>query len=147
MASTATNLATADIDNVADVFVRDIALGTTVVVSVGDGPTGGKGDAESGAPAISQTGRFVAFTSLSGLDAADADALADVLVRDVLGTVRPLDALPPRERVRVPGTRRFVVVPASCPVDGRVAVLTNGDDVRAGGPASDILLGRDGADV
>src|SRR6266545_3509753 len=85
MASTATNLATADIDNVADVFVRDIALNTTAVVSVGDGPTGGKGDAESGAPAISQTGRFVAFTSLSGLDAADADALADVYSRELVG--------------------------------------------------------------
>lgn len=206
-ASTATNLDNADNDNVPDIFVRNLALNTTVVVSVGDGPTGGKGDAESAAPAISQTGRFVSFTSLSGLDASDADTLADVysreivagrtrllsraagvpgakgdgssdapsisadarfvafasaatnlhpddadaltdiFVRDVLGTVRPLDALRPREPAGVRRPGRFPVVPASCPVDGTVATLTDGDDVRAGGPGTDILLGRRGADV
>ena len=60
--STAANLDPADLDNVTDVFVRDLARHTTAVVSLGDGPTGGKGDADSTAPALSQTGRFVAFS-------------------------------------------------------------------------------------
>ena len=83
--STSTNLDPLDVDTVADVFVRSLALGTTAIVSLRDGPAGGKGDADAGGAAISQTGRFVAFTSLSDLDAADLDALADVYSRDVAG--------------------------------------------------------------
>ncbi|MDA0160451.1 hypothetical protein OM076_09250 [Solirubrobacter ginsenosidimutans] len=89
--SAAANLDPADLDNVSDVFVRDLARHTTAIASLSDGPTGGKGDADSTAPALSQTGRFVAFASLSALDPADADALADVYSRDsVTGRTRLL---------------------------------------------------------
>ena len=191
--SAATNLDPLDRDAVPDVVVRNLALGTTAVASVADGPTGAKGDADSLAPAISQTGRFVAFTSLSALDSADADtlpdvyerevvgartrllsraagvqgvkgdgasdapslsadarfaafasaaanlhpddadALTDVYVRDVLGTVAPLAPAPPRAPVAVTVPGRFPVAPASCPVDGTVTVLTDGGDRLAGG--------------
>jgi Tol biopolymer transport system component len=206
-ASSATNLDPADLDNVPDVVVRDLTLNTTAIVSLGDGLTGGKGDADSSAPAVSQTGRFVVFTSLNGFDAADvdtlpdvysrdvaagrtrllsraagvlgvkgdgasdspsistdarfvafgsaatnlhsddADAFTDIFVRDVLGTVMPLGAPPPRipARVTLPGT--FAVAPASCPVDGAVTVLTDAGDRRTGGPGSDILVGGGGPDV
>jgi Tol biopolymer transport system component len=83
--STATNLDATDTDSVADVFVRDLALHTTLVVSVGDGQASSNGDADSSSPAISQTGRFVAFTSLTGFDPSDADALPDVYSREVAG--------------------------------------------------------------
>jgi Tol biopolymer transport system component len=205
--SAATNLEPADADSVADVFVRNLALSTTALVSRGDGPTGAKGDADSSAPALSHTGRFVVFTSLSPFDAADADTLADVyvrdvvagrtrllsraagvlgakgdgasespaisanarfvtygsaatnlhpddvdaltdiFVRDVLGTVMPLGTPPARTPPGAASPRRFAVAPASCPVDGAVTVLTDGRDVRTGGPGSDILVGRDGPDV
>ena len=82
--SAAANLDPADLDNVADVFVRDLTRHTTAIVSLSDGPTGGKGDGDSTAPALSQTGRFVAFASLSALDPADADTLGDVYSRDVV---------------------------------------------------------------
>lgn len=205
--SAATNLDPLDVDPVIDVFVRNLALAATAIVSLRDGPAGGKGAGDASAPAISQTGRFVAFTSLSGLDAADADtlsdvysrdvaggrtrlisraagvlgakgdgasssasisanarfvaygsaamnlhpddqdALTDVFVRDVLGSVLPLGPAPPRtpSRARFPG--RFAVAPVSCPVDGTVTALTSRRDVRAGGSGSDILLGRGGPDV
>ena len=79
--SAATNLDPLDVDPVIDVFVRNLALAATAIVSLRDGPAGGKGAGDASAPAISQTGRFVAFTSLSGLDAADADTLSDVYSR------------------------------------------------------------------
>jgi Tol biopolymer transport system component len=82
--SAAANLDPADRDPVRDVFVRDLTRTTTAIVSLSDGPTGGKGDGDSTAPALSQTGRFVAFTSLSALDSADADTLGDVYSRDVV---------------------------------------------------------------
>jgi Tol biopolymer transport system component len=81
--STAANLDPADLDAVADVFLRDLALGTTAIVSRSDGPAGGKGLKGSASPAISRSGRFVVFTSLSAFDSADADALADVYSREL----------------------------------------------------------------
>ncbi len=81
--STATNLDPADLDAVSDVFVRNLALGTTALVSLSDGPNGGKSDADSTGPAISQTGRFVVFTSFGALDGADVDTFPDVYSRDV----------------------------------------------------------------
>lgn len=79
--SSATNLVPADTNGVSDVFVRDPAAGTTRRVSVG--PGGRQADGFSVEPALSATGRYVAFTSFAtNLVAGDTNGSADVFVRD-----------------------------------------------------------------
>ncbi|MFG1947475.1 TolB family protein [Nonomuraea sp. NPDC048826] len=80
--STASNLVPGDVNGVGDVFVRDLRLGTTTLVSVSDGSTRGTG--ESYHPAISEDGRWVAFTSdAANLVAGDTNGVADVFLRDL----------------------------------------------------------------
>jgi Tol biopolymer transport system component len=79
--SAATNLVPGDTNGVRDVFVRDHVTGATERVSVATG--GAQGTGASGAPAISDDGRFVAFRShASNLVAGDTNAVADAFVRD-----------------------------------------------------------------
>ena len=70
-----------------DVFVRDLQLGTTTLVSVNRFGTG-SGNGFSFSPEISADGRFVAFSSAaSDLVANDTNGTGDVFVRDLqLGT-------------------------------------------------------------
>ena len=86
-ASTASNLVPGDLNGFADVFVRDLAAGTTSRISVQ--PGGGEGDGGSGeelayAPiSISADGRFVAFESRAGnLVPVDMNNASDVFVHD-----------------------------------------------------------------
>jgi Tol biopolymer transport system component len=58
-ASVAKNLVPGDTNSTSDVFVRDIAAGTTERVSLGDDES--QRPTASGAPAISRDGRFVTF--------------------------------------------------------------------------------------
>jgi hypothetical protein len=82
--SDATNLVPGDSNANADVFVRDIASGTTRLVSRADGATGDEGDGNSAKPAISADGGRVAFSSASdNLAGADGDTISDVFVRDL----------------------------------------------------------------
>ena len=67
-----------------DVFVRDLEANTTALVSRAAGVAGVKGNGESGPPAISADGRFVAFASeASNLHPADSDGTWDIFVRDL----------------------------------------------------------------
>ena len=80
-ASSATNLVKSDRNQVADIFVRDRAAGTTERVSVAGRRTEANG--ESGHPAISPDGRFVAFSSLAdNLVPGDTNFAPDVFVVD-----------------------------------------------------------------
>ena len=66
-----------------DVFARDLALGTTMLVSVAT--NGSTGNGISFEPAISGDGRFVAFTSYANnLVPGDSNNFSDVFVRDLL---------------------------------------------------------------
>ena len=66
-----------------DVFVRDMATGTTTRVSVDT--TGGDPDSDSLYPAISASGRYIAFQSFArDLVADDGNRTWDVFVRDVV---------------------------------------------------------------
>jgi Tol biopolymer transport system component len=79
-ASAGSNLVAGDTNNSADVFVRDVQLGTTELVSQGfAGPVTGW----SSVPSISADGRFVAFES-DGDDVVpgDENVASDVFVRD-----------------------------------------------------------------
>jgi Tol biopolymer transport system component len=83
--SGANNLATND-DRTPylDVFVRDRAAGTTLLVSVSTNGTGG-GNADASFPMISAGGRFVAFASAaSNLVPGDTNNASDVFVRDLV---------------------------------------------------------------
>ena len=87
-ASLASDLVANDTNGANDVFVRDLQLGTTTVVSINRFGTGSGNGSSSGAR-ISLDGRFVAFASLaSDLVANDTNgATGDVFVRDLqLGT-------------------------------------------------------------
>jgi Tol biopolymer transport system component len=94
--SRASNLtAIADTNGEIDVFLRDLAAGTTNLVSA---PASGEANGASWAPAISGDGKMVAFTSEArNLVAYDLNAEADVFVRDLVGGTI--------ERASVPGGR------------------------------------------
>jgi Tol biopolymer transport system component len=86
--SAATNLVAADTNGADDVFVRDTCIGApadctprTTLVSVGLG--GGPANGGSAHPAISRSGRFVAFaSSASDLVTGDNNNAYDIFVRD-----------------------------------------------------------------
>jgi hypothetical protein len=81
--SLASNLVAGDTNNRADIFVRDLQANTTNRVSVSTTGQQGNGNSVS-APAISGTGRFVAFVSdSSNLVSGDANNLPDVFLRDL----------------------------------------------------------------
>ncbi len=74
-----------------DVFLRDMRLGTTTLVSRASGAEGAGGDDDSYEPSISADGRFVAFTSrAANLDADASAGIRYVFVRDVLEGVTTL---------------------------------------------------------
>jgi Tol biopolymer transport system component len=80
--SYATNLVAGDTNGQLDVFVRDRWNGTTVLASVDS--MGGQGNSFSYEPAISEDGRFVAYTSsASNLVPGDTNGVWDVFVRDL----------------------------------------------------------------
>lgn len=79
--SLATNLIPGDTNAKSDVFVRDLGAGTTRRVSLGTGSLQSNGD--SGFPAVSADGRFIAFaSSASNLVPGDTNGVDDVFVRD-----------------------------------------------------------------
>lgn len=81
--STASNLTAGDANGVSDVFVRDMATGTTILVS--QASNGAPGNASSTRPSISADGFQVAFLSDADTLVADANTLvANVMVRDLV---------------------------------------------------------------
>lgn len=80
--SSASNLAPNDTNGVADVFLRDMALGTTALLSRGAGGASGAGG-ESRRPSISADGGRVVFDSRANdLDPADGNGFGDVFLYD-----------------------------------------------------------------
>jgi Tol biopolymer transport system component len=87
--SSSSNLVAGDTNARWDVFVRDVAAGTTVRVSVATDGT--QGNFDSNAPSISSDGRFIAFTSESDLlDINDSNGFFDVYVHDRLTSTTAL---------------------------------------------------------
>jgi Tol biopolymer transport system component len=79
--SGASNLVTGDTNDCWDVFIRDRQGGTTSRVSVSS--AGAQADADSGGPALSGDGRFVAFASRAGNLATSASNVSqDVFLHD-----------------------------------------------------------------
>jgi Tol biopolymer transport system component len=81
--SGASNLAPNDTNGATDVFVRDLVLGTTTLVSVNQAGTA-SGNGTSQHPSISSDGRYVAFdSSAPDLVSGDSNNATDVFVRDL----------------------------------------------------------------
>jgi Tol biopolymer transport system component len=84
--SSASNLVLGDTNNAADVFVRDLVTGTTVLVSVS--ANGGFADSDSYSSVMTPDGRFVAFVSAAdNLVPGDTNGIPDVFVRDMVSNV------------------------------------------------------------
>lgn len=84
--SAASNLTPDDANGELDVFVRDLATQTTILVSVG--PQGAMGDGPSVAPSISGDGLLVAFESdADTLVPEDNNGTGDVFIRDLVTRV------------------------------------------------------------
>jgi hypothetical protein len=80
--SDATNLVSGDTNNAADVLVHDRQTGQTTRASVASAGTQGNGD--SGTPALSADGHFVAFdSSATNLVSGDTNNAADTFVADL----------------------------------------------------------------
>src|SRR6266545_4807679 len=91
--SRADNLVPNDHNGAFDVFVRDRALGKTILVSLNSAGTG-SGNGPSVAASISANGRFVAFESLaSDLVANDANNVSDIFLRDLMAGTTTLVSL------------------------------------------------------
>jgi Tol biopolymer transport system component len=80
--SAADNLVPNDTNHTNDVFVHDRATGQTTRVSLND--AGAEANSESGAPAISADGRWVAFYSYASNLAPNGGLGANVFVRDLI---------------------------------------------------------------
>ena len=79
--SSATNLVAGDENGVDDVFVKDIHLGKTELVSLSDDRS--QGSADSFSPSVSDGGRFVVFASDSdNLSPGDGNGTSDIFLRD-----------------------------------------------------------------
>jgi Tol biopolymer transport system component len=126
--SYAYDLVTGDLNGEPDVFLRDMVLGCTVLVSVNANGTD-SGAGSSGRASVSTNGQFVAFASQADdLVAGDKNWTGDVFLRDIQA----------RTTVRV--STNDLGVEARSPVispDGRyVAYMSGGDDAamaRGGG--------------
>lgn len=82
--SEANNLVPNDTNNVADIFVHDLATGITYRVSLAsDGTEANNGSGEQGVPRLSADGRFVTFVSFAdNLIPDDTNQKPDVFVHD-----------------------------------------------------------------
>ncbi|MEA2603626.1 MAG: hypothetical protein QOF89_4618 [Acidobacteriota bacterium] len=110
----------------ADIFVRDLQVGVTTLVSVGlDGlPAGG------GVPEISQDGRHVAFASASAnLVPNDSNGTVDIFVRDLDAGITRLVSV----NAAGAGSGNGLSGPPSLSADGRfVAFQSDASDLVAG---------------
>jgi hypothetical protein len=125
-----------------DVYLRDLATGTTERISVNSGGLGANGN--SSAAAISADGRYVAFeSSATNLDPADAGGDEDVFVRDrVAGLTRLVSAstspIQISQSVAISADARFLALattaPDLAPGDTAIGFGTGWDVVRLASP-------------
>jgi hypothetical protein len=93
--STEEPLVSADTDRESDVYMRDLAKGTTTLVSQGEAacaPTCGNGPSDSDFAAVTESGAAVFFVTEEQLDAGDTDTTVDVYERNLLGTTALVSA-------------------------------------------------------
>jgi len=123
-----------------DVFVRDLVAGRTTRVSVGNGPNEANGTSRR--PAISATGRYVAFDSVAtNLVRRDTNKQVDTFVRDRTPALRLADNPTDYGTVAIgtPGLTRTITATST----GATAILISGVSI-TGKSAGDFLVAADG---
>ena len=103
--SDASDLVANDTNRTVDVFVRDLQLGTTTLVSVNNAGTG-SGNSYSTGPRISADGRFVVFASAATDLVPGVSPGGGLFVRDLQLGTHGIDRRPRRWQ-RAPGTFGF----------------------------------------
>jgi len=87
--SSASDLVTGDTNQARDIFVRDVLLGKTILVSAA--VDGGFADKSSYSSVMTPDGRYVAFASTaSNLVSGDTNGISDIYVRDLASNVTTL---------------------------------------------------------
>ena len=79
--STSTNLSPLETSPLGQVYVRDLAAGTTTLGSVSE--SGAVADQAAAVPGLSRDGRYLVFETASKLTSSDNDFLYDVYLRDL----------------------------------------------------------------
>lgn len=78
--SSASNLADNDTNSAVDIFIKDLVTGSISLLSTSS--DGFLADNSSYAPALSDDGRYVVFSSLAGLEQSDTNGTYDIYLRD-----------------------------------------------------------------
>ena len=130
--SDAGDLVAGDTAGSTDVFVHDLATGTTSLASV---PLDGTSDGQSYNPALSGDGRFVGYTSTaSDQVAGDTNAVADVFVHDLAtGLTTQVSRAPDGSQLTLPSQ-----VPALS-ADGRIVAFDSYDEALVPGDTNHSL--------
>ena len=146
--SGASNLSAEDLDGVIDVFARDLSAHATTLVSRAAGAAGASGNAPSGEPSISSSGRYVAFSSdADNLSGADSDGWSNVFRRDVAGVAGAV--APPSSPVAAAAGAPAASARPTARCAGRLATIvgTARRDVIRGTGRSDVIAALGGDDV
>jgi Tol biopolymer transport system component len=123
-ASTAANLVPDDINEASDVFIKDTTTGTLQVISARMDATPGNG--ESGRPAISADGLFVAFSSnADDLVEDDGNGTTDVFIKDTLSGAMVLVS---SDAAGTPGNKASGFDSLSLSADGRYVIFESAAD-------------------
>ena len=131
--SVARDLIQDDTNNVSDVFLRDLATGTTTLISVSTNDVR-PGNLESSAPNITPDGRYVLFASrASNLAAGDTNNAVDLFVRD---TVAGTTTLVTRD-----ATNAFSFAGRAVIWDGSPQISDDGRWVAFQSPATNLISG------
>jgi len=133
--SSASDLVAGDTNNALDVFVRDLQMGTTMLVS--SATNGLPGNGYSRSPAMTPDGRYVAFVSAANnLVAGDTNGIGDIFVRDLQTGSTTLVSQGARART---GVTSFIFSTSETPSissDGRyILFLSEATNLISGVPA------------
>ena len=131
--SAATNLVTGDGNGVTDIFLHEIATGTTTRVSTATGGTEVSG--ASLTPAISANGRYVVFASSApNLVATDSNGAQDIFLKDVTTDTTTLVSSNSAQTDSANGASFDPAITAGTTTEGEfIAFSTEATDIVAGG--------------
>lgn len=125
--SWASNLVTGDSNGLGDVFIRDLILNTTKLVSVS--ANGQQGNVESYSPSISFNGQFIAFaSSANNLVNNDNNDIQDIFVKDLVSGVIKIVSLNSRGEQ----ANRYSSAPSISNDGSRVVFSSRADNLVAG---------------
>ncbi len=131
--SAATNLVTGDGNGVTDIFLHEIATGTTTRVSTATG--GAEVSGASLTPAVSANGRYVVFaSSATNLVATDSNGAQDIFLKDVTTNTTTLVSSNSAQTDSANGNSYDPAITAGTTTEGEfIAFSTEATDIVAGG--------------